>query len=302
MANELAKTQNLNQYLALPEVTNRLNSKLGAKEAMLFKAALSSAVSTNNTLMTECDPGTVINAALIGHALNLPPSPQLGYYYMVPFANKRKNTKDAQFIMGYKGYIQLAMRSGYYKKLNVVAVKAGEFVSYNPLTEELTTNFIEDPEKREMAETIGYCGFFEYINGFTKLIYMTKSQMEVYADKYSPAFSKDAFKLLREGKIPQKDQWKYSSFWYKDFDAMGRKTILRQLLSKWGAMSIEMQQAHQSDEPETFAEAQTAAQTMIEGTTGTEVVDTNFEPDTAPVDDAAELIHEDAAAEDWTKD
>jgi len=300
MSNEIVKTTNLNQYLALPDVTNRLNAKLGVKEAVLFKAALSSAVSTNNALMTECDPGTVVNAALIGHALNLPPSPQLGYYYMVPFANKRKNTKDAQFIMGYKGYIQLAMRSGYYKKLNVVAVKAGEFVSYNPLTEELTTSFIEDPEKRELAETVGFCGFFEYINGFTKLIYMTKKQMEVYADKYSPAFSMDAARLIRDGKMPQKDMWKYSSFWYKDFDAMGRKTILRQLLSKWGAMSIEMQQAHQADEPETFAEAQANAQTMIETTTGTEVVDTSFEPHTAPADEAAA---DDAAAnEDFMKD
>jgi len=300
MSNQIQKTPNLNQYLDLPAVSGRLSEKLGLEEAKKFKAALSSAVSTNPTLMTECDPATVVNGALIGHALNLPPSPQLGYYYLVPYKNKKKNCSDATFIMGYKGYIQLAMRSGYYKKLNVLAIKKSEFVSYDPLTEELKTNFITDPEEREAAETVGYTGFFEYINGFTKLIYWTKHQMEVHADKYSPAFSMDDYKKLQAGKIPPKDLWKFSSFWYKDFDMMARKTMIRQLLGKWGAMSVEMQTAFHEDEKLSYAEKAEQTHKELKAAAGKEITDVKFE-EAPPADEAdrgeAELAKADLQAD-----
>lgn len=283
--NELAKVTGLNSYLELPNVAIRLSEKLGLEEAKKFKTALSSAVSSNLKLM-ECEPGSVINAALLGHSLNLPPSPQLGYYYLVPYKNRKKGCIDAQFQIGYKGYIQLAMRSGNYKKLTVSDVKDGEFVSWNPFLEELVVNFIDDPVKRDKAKTVGYCGYFEYNNGFTKMTYWTLDQMKIHADKYSKAYSLASDKLLKAGKIPQKELWKYSSFWYADFDVMAKKTVIRNLLSRWGAMSVDMQTAYEHDvatECVSFNQAQTDASQAAQSKAGSEIVDAEFTaPDATP--------------------
>lgn len=284
MANELAQARNLNQYLELPAVQNRLSEKLGLEEAKKFRAALSSAVSTNPTLLTQCEPGSVINAALIGHSLNLPPSPQLGYYYLVPYKKKGQDLKQAQFQIGYKGYIQLAMRSGHYRRLTVVAVKKGEFKRWDPILEELEVDLIEDPGEREQAETVGYCGYFEYINGFRKMVYWTIERMRVHADKYSQAYSLEAHEKLRAGKIPEKDLWKYSSFWYADFDEMAMKTVVRNMLSKWGAMSVDMQRAFEEDlraDGVSFQQAQPAAEAEIASEMGSEPIDVAFEDQTA---------------------
>lgn len=221
-----------------------------------FTASLISAV-RNNKDLSECDAVSIISAALLGESLNLSPSPQLGNFYMVPFGDKNSDVKKAVFQLGYKGYIQLAIRSGQYKRLNVVAVKAGELIKYDPFDEEIVVHAIEDPDEREHAETIGYYAMFELVNGFKKTMYWSKQKMIAHADKYSQAFSKDAvstakfkkvsFADFEEGKYPREDEWKYSSFWYKDFDGMAYKTMLRQLISKWGIMSIEMQSAFTND-------------------------------------------------------
>ena len=201
--------------------------------------------------MQECTNPSILSAALLGEALNLSPSPQLGQFYMVPFNNKKKGCKEAQFQLGYKGYIQLAKRSGVYKKINVISIKEGELVSYNPLEEELEVNLIEDDFVRENTPTIGYYAMFEEINGYRHSIYWSKQKMMAHADKYSLAFAKNgggkSLELLEQGKIPEKDMWKYSSFWFKDFDGMAHKTMLRQLISKWGTMSIDLQTAIDKD-------------------------------------------------------
>jgi recombination protein RecT len=130
-----------------------------------------------------------------------------------------------------KGYIQLAIRSGQYKKLNVLAIKEGELVKYDPLNEEIVVNLIEDEEARENAPTIGYYAMFSYTNGFTKSLYWSKKRMEAHARKYSKGYAAG----------------KGYTFWEKDFDAMAYKTMLRQLISKWGIMSIDMQKAIEGD-------------------------------------------------------
>lgn len=225
---------------------NLINNTLGnPKKAERFVAAVSSAVAVNPQLQ-ECDAGSIVSAALLGETLNLSPSPQLGHYYMVPFNDKNKG-KVASFILGWKGYLQLAIRSGQYKKINVVAIKEGELVNFNPLEEEIEVKLIEDEEQRESANTIGYYAMFEYLNGFRKAMYWSKPKMEKHADTYSKAFNLQKYRDLQAGKIPQGELWKYSSFWYKSFDDMAFKTMLRQLISKWGIMSIDLQKAFEAD-------------------------------------------------------
>lgn len=210
---------------------NLINQTLGDKDkATRFIASISSAVA-NNQQLQECDAGTILSGALLGESLNLSPSPHLGQYYLVPFNDTKKGCKVAQFQLGYKGYIQLAIRSGYYKKLNVLAIKKGELIKYDPLNEEIEVNLIDDEEERESAETIGYYAMFEYTNGFRKTLYWSKSKMEKHALKYSMGYR------AKKG----------YTFWEKDFDAMAYKTMLRQLISKWGIMSIDMQQAVEKD-------------------------------------------------------
>ena len=236
----------LSAYLTNDAVKNQINKVIGGNKGSRFISSIISAVQTTPALQ-ECTNQSILNAALLGEALNLSPSPQLGQYYMVPFNNRKKGTKEAQFQLGYKGYVQLAIRSGYYKKINILAIKEGELIHYDPLNEEIEVNMIEDDIEREEAPTTGYYAMFEYENGFHKAIYWSKKKMLAHADKYSQAFSAKAMEKIEAGQIPDKDLWKYSSFWYKDFDGMALKTMLRQLISKWGIMSIDLQSAIEKD-------------------------------------------------------
>lgn len=236
----------LTAYLTQDAVKNQINKVVGGKNGTRFVSGIVSAVQTTPALQ-ECTNPSILSAALLGEALNLSPSPQLGQFYMVPFKNKKKGVTEAQFQLGYKGYIQLAIRSGYYKKLNVLAIKEGELIRYNPLEEEIEVSLIEDDIEREETPTAGYYAMFEYENGFKKSMYWSKKKMLAHADKYSAAFSAKSLELLEAGKIPDSEKWKYSSFWYKDFDGMAMKTMLRQLISKWGIMSIDLQTAIDKD-------------------------------------------------------
>ncbi len=221
-----------------------------------FVASITSAVAVNPALQ-ECEASTILAGALLGESLNLSPSPQLGQYYLAPFKQKEKRnrqgelispeTTKATFVLGYKGYIQLALRSGAYKDLDVMEIKQGEFKGKDPRTGRPMFEFMSDEEAWEKAPTIGYMAFFEYLNGFTKMLYWSKDKMMRHADQYSPAFSASAYKKLQDGEIPNGELWKYSSFWYKDFDGMAKKTMLRQLISKWGIMSTEMVKAMDTD-------------------------------------------------------
>ena len=250
VANSLAKTQKTGMaaYLTQDAVKKQINSVVGGKNGTRFISSIVSAVQTTPKLQ-ECSNQSILSAALLGEALNLSPSPQLGQFYMVPFNNK--GVKEAQFQLGYKGYVQLAVRSGYYKRLNVLAIKEGELVHYDPLNEEIEVNLIEDDMVREETPTAGYYAMFEYENGFRKTMYWSRRKMLAHAEKYSQAFKMNgggkSLELLESGKIPEKEMWKYSSFWFKDFDGMALKTMLRQIISKWGIMSIDLQTALDKD-------------------------------------------------------
>lgn len=231
--------------------------------ARRFTAAITSAVAVNPALQ-ECDAGTILAGALLGESLNLSPSPQLGQYYLVPFKQKAKydrggnmvrpETTTATFVLGYKGYIQLAIRSGQYKDLEAMEIKQGEYLGRDPETGKAKFQFIEDDDERETLPTIGYMAYFEYnppkgsTTGFRKTIYWSKEKMMTHADTYSKAFSRQGYEDLQAGRVPEKDMWRYSSFWYKNFDDMARKTLIRHLISHWGIMSIDMQTALEHDD------------------------------------------------------
>ncbi|HCT63888.1 MAG TPA: recombinase [Lachnospiraceae bacterium] len=217
-----------------------------AKSAKRFMSSIMSAVAVNPTLQ-ECDPSTILSAALLGESLGLTPSPQLGQYYLVPFNNRKKNTKDAQFQLGYKGYVQLAIRSRQYSDLGVSTIHEGEYKGIDKFTGNPIIEFIEDDYIKLKAPVVGYHAYFVLENGFRKSMYWSKEKMEQHADRYSQAFSLIMHKKLHKGEIPEKDLWKYSSFWYKNFDAMAEKTMLRQLLSHWGVLSVDMVQAFEAD-------------------------------------------------------
>ena len=220
-------------YLSSDAVRKNISSVIGEKNTTKFVSSVVSAVQTN-PLLAECSNGSILSAALLGESLQLTPSPQLGMFYMVPYSVKGKG-KEAQFQLGYKGYIQLAIRSGQYRKIVATEVKEGEIKDYNPITEDFTLTPILDMAKRANLPTVGYYGMFELNNGFRKEIYWSKEQIHEHAVRYSRGYAKD----LREKTA--------YTFWAKDFDNMAKKTILRQLISKWGIMSIEMQKAYEGD-------------------------------------------------------
>lgn len=232
-ANAIDKGRKL-QFQALiksENVQKNLAETLGdASRAKTFTSSLISAVSTNPTLR-ECEGMSIISAALLGEALRLSPSPQLGHYYMVPFKDTKAGATKATFQLGWKGYYQLALRSGQYRNIDAVAIKEGELQHYDPITGEISITAIEDPIEREHAKTVGYYAFFELMNGFKKSMYWPKEKMEAHALKYSKGYA------AKKG----------YTFWEKDFDGMALKTMYRQLIGKYGIMSIEMQTAYTND-------------------------------------------------------
>lgn len=236
--NGIAKRENTATFsmkMSSDKFQNKIHEVLQDKNrAIKFTAALTSAVA-NQPALQECEATTILSSALLGESLNLSPSPQLGQYYIVPYKDRKNGRTVGIFQLGYKGYVQLALRSGNYKKLNVLEVKEGELISWNPLTEEIKINLIEDEVDRELRPTVGYYVSFEYLNGFSKAMYWTKDKMVSHAKKYSKAYASDT-----------KNGTSYS-FWTSNFDEMAKKTMLRQIISKWGIMSTEMNEAFTSD-------------------------------------------------------
>ncbi|KIL29905.1 recombinase RecT [Bacillus subtilis] len=195
--------------LSSPAVMNRFEEVLG-KRASQFTASILS-LYNGEKMLQKAEPMSVISSAMVAATLDLPVDKNLGYAWIVPYGGR------AQFQLGYKGYIQLALRTGQYKFINCIPIHEGELQKWNPLTEEIEIDF----EKRESDAVIGYAAYFELLNGFRKTVYWTKAQVE----KHKKKFSKSDFG------------------WKNDWDAMALKTVLKAILSKWGILSVEMQKA-----------------------------------------------------------
>ena len=267
--------QNVNQLMNTildgDKLRGRFNELLGERTPQ-FISSLVSMVNADQNLQRAFyeAPMTVIQAGLKAAAFDLPIDQSLGYAYIVPFkknfkdeSGEWKSKSEANFILGWKGMNQLALRTGAYKTINVVDVREGELKSYNRLTEEVELDFIEDDELRGSKPVIGYVGYYRLVNGAEKTIYMTVKQIEAHEKKF------------RKGK-------NMGWGWQNDWDAMARKTVYRQLIGKWGIMSITYQNAKEGaslaqqmedeynlDNPDTI---DADYSTMVDQTTG-EVID-----------------------------
>ncbi|MDK0979379.1 recombinase RecT [Clostridium perfringens] len=201
-----------------PSIKKRFEGVLKEKAPQYMSSIVN--LVNSDTNLQKCDGMSVIASCMVAATMDLPVDKNLGYAWVVPYGSR------AQFQMGYKGYIQLALRTGQYKAINVVEIREGELVSWNPLTEEIEVDF----SKRESDAVIGYAGYFKLINGFEKTVFWTKEEVNNHANKFSKTINSK------------------NSVWKSNFDAMAKKTVLRNLLSKWGILSIEMQKAYTADE------------------------------------------------------
>lgn len=228
------KDNGFSAFMAAPVIRSKINEIVGGKDGQRFITSIVSHVAQNPELQ-KCEHMTLFTAAMQCEALKLSPSMTLGEAYIVPFKDNANNRIVATFQIGWQGYVQLALRSGQYKTINVIEIKKGELIYHDRLTGQIETKFIEDDEVREQTETIGYYAMFELTNGFVKSMYWSKKKMEQHALKYSKGYASD-----------QKKGTSYT-FWSKSFDEMAKKTMIRQLIGKWGPKSLEMRMGFEND-------------------------------------------------------
>ena len=224
---ETSITTYLNQ-----EVTKKNIQETLAERTPQFITSVSSLVNSNK-LLQQADRKSLLSACLIAASLDLPINQNLGFAYIIPYWNSKLNCYEAQFQMGWKGFIQLALRSNQYRTINVTSVMEAEIVGKDILTGEMSFNWIQDEKEREEAKPIGYIAHFELLNGFRKSLYMTTEQLENHAKRYS-----QSYKANKPG----------MNLWKNDFEVMARKTVLKQLISKYGPMTSEMQRAVIADQ------------------------------------------------------
>lgn len=227
-------------------VKSKFEEVLGAK-APQFLASITNVVSGSKKLR-ECSANSIMSAAFVAATYDLPIDSNLGFSAIVPYNNSIYNPEtktyekhmEAQFQMMYKGFIQLAIRSGYYEKMNYAVVYGDELEKYNPITGEIefVTDFSQCKQRDagDESKVAGYYAWFRLKTGFIQELYMSKAAVDNHAKKYSSSYRYD----IKEGKK--------SSKWTTDFESMALKTVIKLLLSKWGILSIDMQRAIQDDQ------------------------------------------------------
>lgn len=220
----MSDLRKFNADLTNEKTQKYLTEVLGAKKSSFVNNLV--ALVSNNVKLQECEPTTIMFAGLKATALDLPLDPNLGYAYVIPFRDNKANVTLAQFQIGAKGFVQLSMRSGQFRTLNVSDVREGEIKSIDRLSGEITFDWKDD--SRNNLPIVGYVAYIKLINGFEKSLYMTSDEIAKHGQKYS--------KTYRNG------------VWQDNFGAMAEKTVLKRLLSKYAPLSVEMQQAVKSDQ------------------------------------------------------
>lgn len=214
-----------NNFFKSEAVQHRLQEVVGKRSNQFATTMLS--ILRDNDMLAKADSNSVMTAALKAVSLGLPIEPSLGFAYVVPFNNRKKRIVEAQFQLGYKGLIQLAMRSGQITRLNAGPIYEGQFNSFDEITEEL--DYIKGYKKSENEGIAGYFAYFRLSNGFEKRVYWTIDQVRDHAKRYSQSY--------KSGYGP----------WVDNFDAMARKTVLKNILSTYAPLSTEMQEAISAD-------------------------------------------------------
>ena len=261
---QLTKTakDKLQEIFSSDTVKEQLQEILG-KRASTFATSVIQ-ITQQNAMLQNAVPSSIVGAAMTSATLNLPLNNNLGYAYIIPFNERQKDNSylvKAQFQIGYKGFIQLAMRSGQFKTIHCTDVKNGEIESRNRLTGEMDFKWIEDDLERDKTQTVGYVAYFKLLKGYEATLYMTAKELEGHGKKFSQTFKKNF------------------GLWKDNFDSMAKKTVIKLLLSKYAPMSIDMQTASESD------------QATLEWNEEEETIDTNYIDNTEEkVDAEAERI------------
>lgn len=209
--------QVIKQFFTADSVQNKFKELLG-KKAQGFVASVLQVVNANDYLQ-KADPKTIYQAAMMAATLDLPINQNLGFAYIIPYGT------SAQFQMGYKGFIQLAQRSGQFKTISAAPIYEGQLIEENPLT-----GFVFDFTKKKSEKIVGYAAYFELLNGFQKTLYMTETELKAHGTRFSQTFKRG------------------SGLWKDDFNSMALKTVIKLLLSKFAPLSIEMQRAVITDQ------------------------------------------------------
>lgn len=232
MSTEITTEQNSVQgLLSSDNIKERLQDILG-KNASTFATSVIQ-ITKSNKLLAKAEPSSIVGAAMTAATLNLPLNNSLGYAYIIPFNERQSNgqyLQKAQFQIGYKGFIQLAMRSGQFKTIHATDVKKDEIIGRDRLSGEITFDWIENDEQRVKTETVGYVAYFKLLNGYEATLFMTMNELQGHGTRFSQTFKK-GFGL-----------------WKDDFDSMAKKTVLKLLLSKYAPLSIDMQTAVKTDQ------------------------------------------------------
>ena len=219
-------TNEVTRYIKNENVGKRINELLKDR-APQFTTTLMAALNSNKAL-NSCEPQSVLTAALTAASMDLPINQNLGFAYLIPYKNKDGDV--CQFQMGYKGFIQLAQRSGYYKTINATEVREGEIAKIDRLSGEIEFEWIEDDKEREKAKVVGYVAYFKLLNGFEKSLYWSVEKCKAHATRFSKSF-------------------KYGGgLWKDDFESMAIKTVLKQLISKYGPLNTQLQEAITKDQ------------------------------------------------------
>ena len=200
----------------------KANDVLGSGTQQFMSSVLS--LANSNSDLQKCDPIKLYNVCLMSAAIKLPFNQNLGQAYIIAYKG------EPQLQIGWKGFVQLAQRSGQFKTINCTDVREGEIKKNDRLTGEIEFEWIEDEEEREKAPVIGYVAFFELLNGFRKMLYMTKTELDAHAKRYSQTYKKGY------------------GVWKDNFNAMAQKTVIKLILNKYAPLSVDMQKAIELDQ------------------------------------------------------
>lgn len=214
----------IQKLVASDKIIQSAERTLGSRGKQFLTSVL--ALANSSPSIAECEPMTTYNACLTAATLDLPINQNLGFAYIVPFKNNSKNRMEAQFQMGYKGFIQLAIRSGKFESMNVREVRADELLGVDEFSGEPKFCFKLDSKEK----IVGYMAYFKLVSGFAKVHFMTIEDLENHAKKYSQTYKRGF------------------GVWKDNFEAMAQKTVLKLLISKYAPLSTEMEKAIVEDQ------------------------------------------------------